>query len=261
MPKQRGHSMHRGGVRKTDSVPRGFGESSRLVGMMSDAISSHVTTTVMEEETEMSPDDWAVVSRLPGNNNCIDCNAKHPEWGSVNFGILFCTRCCSAHQSLGTHISRVRSVRMDAWTERQVKVMKVGGNESCQDWFSENGITSSSHKIKYDNEVARLYQEVLRARMEGQREPKSMRDAIRLKRWNAPREWWNRIVKGEDPNGNVTRERKNLMHRIRSITSSSDFWLFAYACSLGAWAILFVAWNFPSVFFAWIHWLKLLKRG
>jgi Putative GTPase activating protein for Arf len=57
-----------------------------------------VATATTVALTEMDPEDWKIISKLPGNNNCIDCNAKYPEWGSVSFGILFCTRCCSGHR-------------------------------------------------------------------------------------------------------------------------------------------------------------------
>ena len=49
-------------------------------------------------ETMMNADDWAVISRMVGNGHCIECHAQFPEWGSIRFGILFCTRCCGGHR-------------------------------------------------------------------------------------------------------------------------------------------------------------------
>ncbi|CAB9503393.1 Stromal membrane-associated protein 2 [Seminavis robusta] len=191
--------------------------------------------------TEMAPEDWKVVAKLPGNKNCIDCNAKYPQWGSVNFGILFCTRCCSGHRSLGTHISRVRSIHMDSWTESQVKLMKVGGNQQCEDWFAKHGMRKKvGHKSKYDNETAKLYSEILLARAEGRREPTSLKDAERLNKWNKPIELWNRFMKEVEG-----RRHKSLMQQFQAISSSSDFWLVLYICALVGWSFLvFIAWQY-----------------
>ena len=47
---------------------------------------------------EMSPADYQEISKLPGNDRCIDCGAKNTEWGSVSFGILFCAPCSGGHR-------------------------------------------------------------------------------------------------------------------------------------------------------------------
>lgn len=39
-----------------------------------------------------------------------------------------CIRCGGLHRKLGTHISRVKSVTLDAWTEEQVESMRQKGN-------------------------------------------------------------------------------------------------------------------------------------
>jgi hypothetical protein len=38
-----------------------------------------------------------------------------PEWASINLGILICLECSGVHRSLGTHISKVRSLTLDKW--------------------------------------------------------------------------------------------------------------------------------------------------
>jgi Putative GTPase activating protein for Arf len=209
-----------------------------------------VTATSTSDLTEMDPVDWKMISKLAGNNNCIDCNAKYPEWGSVSFGILFCTRCCSGHRALGTHISRVRSVRMDEWTFKQIQLMKAGGNQSCQDWFARNGLSKSlSHKLKYDNETARLYTEVLKARVAGRREPVSLMEAKRLKRWNKPKEWWRKWINGEmvekyNAASSMMKERNSVYAQWQAVTSSSDFWLALYVIALVGWVAILAAWSY-----------------
>ncbi|KIW17483.1 hypothetical protein PV08_04677 [Exophiala spinifera] len=65
---------------------------------------------------------------LPGNSTCADCGAKNPAWASWNLGIFLCMRCASLHRKLGTHISKVKSLSMDTWSNDQVENMKRHGN-------------------------------------------------------------------------------------------------------------------------------------
>lgn len=37
-------------------------------------------------------------------------------------GIFLCMRCASLHRKLGTHISKVKSLSMDSWSNDQVEV-------------------------------------------------------------------------------------------------------------------------------------------
>jgi len=48
---------------------------------------------------------------------------------------LICIRCSGVHRSLGTHVSRVRSVDLDTWTEEQVDVVEQMGNEKFNDIY------------------------------------------------------------------------------------------------------------------------------
>lgn len=65
----------------------------------------------------------------PGNKFCADCKtAGHPRWASWNLGIFLCIRCSGIHRSLGTHISRVRSVDLDSWSDDQLSNMIKWGN-------------------------------------------------------------------------------------------------------------------------------------
>jgi len=53
--------------------------------------------------------------QIDGNEKCADCNSLHPDWASINLGILICIECSGIHRKLGSHISRVRSLELDDW--------------------------------------------------------------------------------------------------------------------------------------------------
>ena len=62
-------------------------------------------------------DHLAVLYRLgtlPENQVCADCPTRNPQWASVNHGIFLCLNCSGIHRSLGSHISKVRSLTLDA---------------------------------------------------------------------------------------------------------------------------------------------------
>ncbi|KAH7337549.1 hypothetical protein B0J17DRAFT_573079 [Rhizoctonia solani] len=58
----------------------------------------------------------------PGNDVCADCKSRAPRWSSWNLGIFICVQCASIHRKIGTHITKVKSVNLDAWTKEQVEV-------------------------------------------------------------------------------------------------------------------------------------------
>lgn len=68
------------------------------------------------------------VQRLPGNNNCVDCNAPNPTWLSINMGVLVCIECSGIHRDLGVHISRIRSLTLDRLGTAELLLARAVGN-------------------------------------------------------------------------------------------------------------------------------------
>ncbi|KAF9086497.1 hypothetical protein BGX23_008824 [Mortierella sp. AD031] len=71
----------------------------------------------------------------PGNKFCVDCRKKDPRWASFNLGCFMCIRCSGVHRSMGTHISKVKSIDLDNWTAEQVENMIKWGNEKVNKYW------------------------------------------------------------------------------------------------------------------------------
>lgn len=73
-----------------------------------------------------------------GNCWCADCGSGiKTEWVSINLGIVLCIECSGIHRSLGTHISKVRSLTLDttSFTTDIVEVLlQIGNRVSNMVW-------------------------------------------------------------------------------------------------------------------------------
>lgn len=66
-----------------------------------------------------------------GNRWCADCGSgSKVEWVSINLGIVLCIECSGIHRSLGTHISKIRSLTLDttSFTTDVVELLLLVGN-------------------------------------------------------------------------------------------------------------------------------------
>ena len=66
-----------------------------------------------------------------GNTWCADCgSSSRVEWVSINLAIILCIECSGIHRSLGTHISKVRSLTLDtqSFTNDIVELLLLVGN-------------------------------------------------------------------------------------------------------------------------------------
>lgn len=70
------------------------------------------------------------VLNCKNNHECADCSNSNPEWASISFGITLCIECCGIHRSLGSHVSKVKSLYLDDWDEELIGLLLRIGNET-----------------------------------------------------------------------------------------------------------------------------------
>jgi len=127
----------------------------------------------MAEKAGAPPD---IVER-PGNKECADCKAYGPNWASWNLGILICETCSGVHRNLGTHISKVKSTKLDKWKPEQVIPCRKIGNEVSNAFYEYDvppgtkyvASVKSSGGDKIDPTEARKLERWIRAKYEAKK--------------------------------------------------------------------------------------------
>ncbi|GKT98828.1 transcription factor [Fusarium langsethiae] len=98
--------------------------------------------------------------KLEANKVCSDCKRnKHPRWASWNLGVFICIRCSGIHRGMGTHISRVKSVDLDSWTDEQLQsVLKWGNARANKYWEAKLAAGHAPSEAKIENFIRTKYE-------------------------------------------------------------------------------------------------------
>lgn len=112
------------------------------------AIEQQILSSLQSNETNklknklgcIAADNMAIqtMKNVAGNNACADCDAPNPVWASLNHGALICIECSGIHRNLGTHLSRVRSLELDDWSNELINLMTSIGNKLINSIYEAN---------------------------------------------------------------------------------------------------------------------------
>lgn len=117
-------------------------------------------SSIGKEKAEFNAEILKMLLKLPGNKYCSDCKRNdHPRWASWSLGVFLCIRCSGIHRSMGTHISRVKSVDLDTWTNEQLENMIRWGNTRANKYWEAKLITGHiPSESKIDNYIRTKYE-------------------------------------------------------------------------------------------------------
>ncbi|KAI9256419.1 hypothetical protein BDA99DRAFT_484798 [Phascolomyces articulosus] len=111
------------------------------------------TTTLAKKEGSIPQLLQRLYEADVSNTRCADCGSDNPEWCSLNIGILLCIECSGIHRSLGSHLSKVRSLMLDSasYTPEVINMLLALSNARSNAVWDPRIITSSSSSLTDDH--------------------------------------------------------------------------------------------------------------
>lgn len=91
------------------------------------------------------PSETTINKLRDKNPYCVDCGMSNPDWVSLNLCVMMCIHCSGIHRSLGVHVSKVRSLKLDTWTHNNIKLILNVSNEKFNKFY-ENLLTDTATK-------------------------------------------------------------------------------------------------------------------
>lgn len=123
-------------------------------------MSRRVQPNAAQERAAQNQQTIKTLLKIEANKSCADCKRnKHPRWASWNLGVFVCIRCSGIHRGMGTHISRVKSVDLDAWTDEQLQsIIRWGNARANRYWESKLSPGHVPSEGKIENFIRTKYE-------------------------------------------------------------------------------------------------------
>lgn len=80
------------------------------------------------------------ILEIQDNDRCVDCGASHPLWACILNGVFVCNDCSLVHREMDSSLTIVKSITLTDFTEKDIKVIKYGGNNRFLKNLNEFGL-------------------------------------------------------------------------------------------------------------------------
>ncbi|EGW34927.1 GTPase activating protein [Spathaspora passalidarum NRRL Y-27907] len=111
---------------------------------------------ISKAPTVLEKDYLTLVKSIPesDNNICLDCGSTESvEWVSINTLSCFCVQCASCHRNIGSHITRIRSLKLDKFDNEAELLLKYINNRHVNSFLEENMNPSEKINSNVTNEA------------------------------------------------------------------------------------------------------------
>ncbi|KAK6198010.1 GTPase activating protein [Scheffersomyces amazonensis] len=110
-------------------------------GSMDRSLSPISITSTIRHKHQEEKDYLNLVRSIPDsdNNICLDCESTDSvEWISINYLACFCVKCASGHRSIGSHITKIRSLKLDKFDNESEMLLNYINNKKVNQYLEEN---------------------------------------------------------------------------------------------------------------------------
>ncbi|RLV94331.1 Protein csx2 [Spathaspora sp. JA1] len=111
---------------------------------------------ISKAPTVLEKDYLNLVRSIPesDNNVCLDCGSTESvEWVSINTLSCFCVQCASCHRNIGSHITKIRSLKLDKFENETELLLKYVNNRRVNSFLEENMNPDEKITAKTPNET------------------------------------------------------------------------------------------------------------